>query len=92
LAITSLAFMFVEVPAPPWMKSVMNCSSMSPAITRSAPFMIASAIFLSRTPRSRLAMAAAFFTYPKAFTKYGSRDIGMPVMWKFSLPRSVCTP
>jgi hypothetical protein len=25
-------------------------------------------------------------------TKYGSVDIGMPVMWKFSLPRGVCTP
>jgi hypothetical protein len=34
-------------------------------------------------------MAAAFFTYPNALTKYGSRDIGMPVMWKFSLPRRV---
>ncbi len=59
---------------------------------RSQPWMIAAASFGSSTPRSRLAIAAAFFTWPKALTKYGSVDIGMPVMWKFSLPRGVCTP
>jgi hypothetical protein len=62
LAITSLAFMLVEVPAPPWMKSVTNWSFMSPAITRSQALMIAWAILASSTPRSRFAMAAAFFT------------------------------
>jgi hypothetical protein len=62
LAITSLAFMLVEVPAPPWMKSVTNWSFMSPAITLSHARTIASAILESSTRRSRLAMAAAFFT------------------------------
>jgi len=62
LAITSLAFMLVEVPAPPWMKSVTNWSIMSPAMTRSQPRMIASATLASIAPRSRLAMAAAFLT------------------------------
>ena len=62
LAITSLAFMLVEVPAPPWMKSVTNWSRISPAISRSQAAAIASATFRSSTPRSRLASAAAFFT------------------------------
>jgi hypothetical protein len=35
--------MLVEVPAPPWMKSVTNWSIMSPAMTRSQPLMMASA-------------------------------------------------
>ncbi len=34
-AITSFAFMLVEVPAPPWMKSVTNWSRNSPAMRRS---------------------------------------------------------
>ena len=59
-AITSLAFMLVEVPAPPWMKSVTNWSRISPAISRSQASAIASATLASSTPRSRLASAAAF--------------------------------
>ena len=62
LAITSFAFMLVDVPAPPWMKSVTNWSRISPAISRSHALAIASAIFASSTPKSRLASAAAFFT------------------------------
>ncbi len=84
--------MVVEVPAPPWMKSVMNWSSISPLIRRSHAPAMASATFRSIAPRSRLASAAAFLTYPKALIRFGSRDTGIPVMWKFSLPRSVWTP
>jgi hypothetical protein len=40
--------MLVEVPAPPWMKSVTNWSFMSPAITLSHARMIAPAIVASR--------------------------------------------
>ena len=36
LAITSLAFMFDEVPEPVWKTSIGNWSSNSPAATRSA--------------------------------------------------------
>ncbi len=59
---TSFAFMLVEVPAPPWMKSVTNWSRISPAINRSQAAAMALAIFASSTPRSRLARAAAFLT------------------------------
>ena len=65
-AMTSFAFMLVDVPAPPWMKSVTNWSRISPAISRSHAAAIAFAIFGSSTPRSRFASAAAFFTYPNA--------------------------
>ena len=56
------AIMLVEVPAPPWMKSVTNWSRISPAMRRSHAATIALAMPASSTPRSRLASAAAFFT------------------------------
>ena len=43
LAITSLAFMLVEVPEPVWNTSIGNWSSNSPAATRSAAAAIRSA-------------------------------------------------
>ncbi len=65
-AITSLVFMLIDVPAPPWIGSTMNCSSSLPAMTSSAAAAIAFAIFGSRWPVSRFASAAAFFTIAMA--------------------------
>ena len=89
-AITSLVFMLIDVPAPPWIGSTMNHLSSFPAMTSSAAVAIASAIFGSRWPVSRFASAAAFFTIPIARISAGW--IGSPVIGKFSEPRSVWTP
>ncbi|MNX82937.1 hypothetical protein D3C86_1146800 [compost metagenome] len=45
---------------------------------------MASEILGSNAPQSLLAMAAPFFTYPKALINRGSFDIGSPVILKFS--------
>jgi len=58
-----------------------------PAITSSAAAEIASAIFASRCPVSRLARAAAFLTIAIARMRAGW--IRYPVMGKFSIARSV---
>ena len=90
LAMTSLVFMLIEVPAPPWIGSTMNCALSLPAMTSSAAFAMASAIFGSRCPVSRLASAAAFLTM--AMARMSAGWSGSPVMGKFSAPRRVCTP
>ena len=59
-------------------------------MTSSAARAMASAIFASRWPVSRLASAAAFLTMAMARMSAGCR--GRPVMGKFSAPRSVWTP
>ncbi len=89
-AITSFAFMLIEVPAPPWIGSTMNHELSLPAMTSSAACAIAFASFGSRWPVSRFARAAAFFTIPIARISAGW--IGSPVIGKFSAPRSVWTP
>ena len=58
-AITSLAFMFDEVPEPVWNTSIGNWSSNSPAATRSAAAAIRSAVSRSSRPSSALTRAAA---------------------------------
>ena len=59
LAITSLAFMFDEVPEPVWNTSIGNWSSNSPSATRSAAAAIRLARSASRSPSSELTRAAA---------------------------------
>ena len=59
VAITSLAFMFVEVPEPVWKTSIGNWSSYSPFATRSAAVAIRSARSWSRRSSSPLTRAAA---------------------------------
>ena len=49
-AITSLAFMLLEVPEPVWKTSIGNSSSCSPAATAAAAFSIAAARSGSSTP------------------------------------------
>src|SRR6266545_1720737 len=58
-AMTSLAFVFVEVPEPVWKTSIGNWPSWSPAATSSAARPIASASLASSLPRSALTRAAA---------------------------------
>ena len=51
LAITSLTFMFVEVPAPPCSASTGNCSAREPPAISSHAWMIAAATLFARPPR-----------------------------------------
>ena len=89
---TSLAFMLVEVPAPPWIMSTMNCSCSRPARMSLVAAMIASAFAGSSAPMSRLACAAACFTAASAPMKIGYIFRVIPVIGKFSTARTVCTP
>ena len=68
LAITSLAFMFEEVPEPVWKTSTGNWSSCSPAATASPAAAIRSARSASRIPSSPLTVAAAAFRRPSQRT------------------------
>ncbi len=58
-AITSLAFMFEEVPEPVWKTSIGNWSSYLPAATSSAARAIFFALALGISPSSPLTRAAA---------------------------------
>ncbi|MNZ95685.1 hypothetical protein D3C78_1148500 [compost metagenome] len=71
LAITSLAFMLVEVPAPPWIRSTTNCSWNSPRISRAQAVLIAACLCSGRWPSWRLASAAACLTMARATTSFG---------------------
>ena len=59
VAITSLAFMFDEVPEPVWKTSIGNSPSCAPEATAPAASTIASARSLSSTPSSALTVAHA---------------------------------
>src|ERR1700727_79057 len=61
-AITSLAFMFVEVPEPVWKTSIGNCASCLPAAISLAAFSIFEAVRFGSIPSSPLTAAAAPFT------------------------------
>jgi hypothetical protein len=63
---TSLAFMFVEVPEPVWKMSSTKCSSSTPSITSVAALRIASDRSSSRRPSSEFTSAAAFLIAPRA--------------------------
>jgi hypothetical protein len=79
LAITSLAFMFDDVPEPVWKTSIGNWSSWSPRATASAAPAIASASLGSSLPRSALARAAAPLIRPSQWMTDGgtvSPEIG----------------
>ena len=56
---TSLAFMFDEVPEPVWKTSIGNWSSCSPAATASAAVAIARRASASSSPSSAFTRAAA---------------------------------
>ena len=58
------------MPEPVWKTSTTNSSSKSPLITFNEASIIASAILLSRTPNSLLALAAESLICPIAFINY----------------------
>ena len=65
-AMTSLAFMFVEVPEPVWKISRTKWSSRSPSMTSWAASMIASALSASMEPISLFTTAAEALSSPSA--------------------------
>ena len=90
LAITSLAFMFHEVPEPVWNTSMGKWASHFPSATSAAARAMASAIRGSSSPSSPLTMAATCLTRPSACTS----GVGMrrSETEKFSTARCVCAP
>jgi hypothetical protein len=72
--------------------STANWSCHCPAITSSQAAEIAPSNLVGRRPSLPLARAAASFTIASARTKLGKWDMGMPVIWKLSMARAVCTP
>ena len=89
---TSFAFMFVEVPAPPWNTSSRNSSCSLPSMISwqapSMPFRMSALNW----PQSKFARAAANLTMPSALMMLGYSRSSTPEMWKFSSARAVCTP
>ena len=67
LAITSLAFMLVEVPDPVWKTSSTNSRSSRPSATSVAARMITSASRAPRRPSSAFTRAQAALIVPRAW-------------------------
>ena len=89
-AITSLAFMLLDVPEPVWKTSTGKAGSNSPAATRSAAARIALARALGMAPRFALASAQAALTRPSARRK--ARGMRQPETGKLSTARWVWMP
>ncbi len=90
LAITSLAFVFVEVPEPVWKTSIGNWSSCSPAATSSPARATRSATSGSRRPSSPFTRAASALRRPsQRTTGTGTRS---PDTGKFSTALLVSAP
>ena len=87
MAITSLAFILVDVPEPVWKISIGNSPSCLPAATSAPDAWIAAAMSADISPRSQFAAAAADLTNPKA--RMNVRGKGIPLMGKFSIARCV---
>ena len=66
LDMTSLAFMFVEVPEPVWKMSTTNSESSLPSATSCAAAAMAAEMSESSRPRSAFVCAAASFTLAMA--------------------------
>ena len=95
-AITSFAFMFVEVPEPVWKTSTGNWSSNSPPAIRSPAAAIRSASSGSRRPSSAFTRAAAPLIRASQCTTpagTGSPETGSsPRPWSSRHPRAVPSP
>src|ERR1039458_4451722 len=89
-AMTSLAFMLLEVPDPVWNTSIGNWSSCSPTATAAAASWIAAAIASSSTPSSPFTTAASPLS--EASAPIMSRPIRSPDTGKFCTARCVCAP
>ena len=90
LAITSLAFMFEEVPEPVWKTSIGNWSSCSPSATASPASAIRSARSASSSPSSPFALAAAALSRPSQ--RMTGTGIGSPEIGKLSTAFVVSPP
>src|ERR1700722_18745880 len=90
VAITSLAFMFVEVPEPVWNTSIGNCSSCLPAAISPAAFSMRAARRLSSSPSSPLTAAAAPFT--RASQRTTDTGTVSPEIGKFATALAVSPP
>ena len=92
LAITSLAFMLVDVPEPVWNTSIGNWSSNSPAATLSAAAAIRCATSASSSSSSAFTRAAAPLIRPNQRITgigTGSPEIGkLPIALVVSPPQS----
>ena len=87
---TSLAFMFVEVPLPVWKMSTGNSLSYCPSTTCSAAASIEAARVAGRWPMRPLTIAAALLIIPNArINDLGNR---FPLIWKLWIARAVCGP
>ncbi len=86
-AITSLAFMFDDVPEPVWNTSIGKWSFQRPVATSAEAATMASAISPSTTPRRAFTTAAAPLTAARAAMRRPS--IRMPEIGKFSVARWV---
>ncbi len=88
--ITSLAFMFVEVPEPVWKTSIGNCASCLPAAISLAAFSMRVALRLESRPSSPLTAAAAPFRRASQWiTEIGTVS---PEIGKFSTAFVVSAP
>jgi hypothetical protein len=87
VAITSLAFMFDDVPDPVWNTSIGNWSSYPDSATCAAAVAIAFARSSSSTPNVALTCAAAPLIWANARMWAGSRP--RPEIGKFSTARCV---
>src|SRR4051794_3307370 len=94
VAITSLAFMFDDVPDPVWKTSIGNWSSSSPFAMRAAAAAMRSALSRSSRPSSAFTRAAAPLMRPSQ--RATEAGIGSPETGKFatafvvSVPQSSC--
>jgi hypothetical protein len=90
LAMTSLAFMFVDVPDPVWKMSIGNWRSCLPAAISAAAFSIRVALRLESSPSSPLTAAAA----PLIRASQRITDTGTvsPEIGKFSTALAVSAP
>ena len=90
VAMTSLAFMFDDVPEPVWNTSIGNCASCAPCAISSAAAAIRCASSGSSNPRSAFARAAAPFTRPSQRTT--ACGMGSPETGKFATAFIVSPP
>ncbi len=90
VAITSLAFMFEDVPEPVWKTSIGNWSSSSPAAMRSPAAAIRSAFSASSRPSSAFTRAAAALIRPSH--RATGAGIGSPETGKFAIALAVSPP
>ena len=90
VAITSFAFMLLDVPEPVWNTSTGNWPSRSPAATCFAAEANAALGHLPADVAAAIGSAAAALISPSA--RRNPRGMGSPEMGKFCTARQVCAP